>query len=42
MVVYPLSAVEEKAIRWVTRIIPVVAVSVILCLGAISFAAARV
>lgn len=38
MVVYPLSAAEEKAIRWAARIIPAVATAVVLLLSAISFA----
>ncbi len=38
MVVYPLSAAEDKAIRWAARVIPAVATTIILLLSAISFA----
>ncbi len=39
MVIYPLSAAEEIAVRWAARIVPVLATTVILLLGAISIAA---
>lgn len=40
MVIYPLSTVEDKTIRWAARVVPAVAVAVILFLGAISLASA--
>ncbi len=39
MVIYPLSAAEDIAVRWAVRIVPVLAATVILLLGAISIAA---
>ena len=42
MVVYPLSASEDLAIRWAARIVPVVAITIILLLGAMSVASAQV
>ena len=39
MVIYPLSLAEDIAIRWAVRFVPVLAVTVILLLGAISIAA---
>jgi hypothetical protein len=38
VIIYPLSSTEERMIRWASRIVPVIAASVILLLGAISFA----
>ncbi len=38
MVIYPLSAVEERLVWWVSRIAPVMAIAVIGFLGAISLA----
>lgn len=38
MVIYPLSTAEDRAIRWAARIIPALAIVVILLLGAISIA----
>ena len=38
VVIYPLSGAEDRAIRWAERIVPVVAIAVILFLGAISLA----
>jgi hypothetical protein len=40
VVVYPLSAAEDLTIRCVSRIVPVVAIAVILLLGAMSAASA--
>ena len=40
MVVYPLSLGEDLAIRWVARIVPASAITLILLLGAMSVAAA--
>jgi len=42
VVIYPLSSAEDIAIRWGTRIVPVVAIAVILLLGAISMASTQV
>ena len=42
MVVYPLSAAEDRLIRWAVRIVPVAAVAVILLLGAVSLASTQV
>ena len=42
MVVYPLSAIEDKAIWWASRIVPAVAAAIIVFLGAVSFAATQV
>lgn len=39
MINYPLSPSEDRAVRWISRVIPAVAVAVILFLGAISLAA---
>ena len=39
MVIYPLSAAEDRTIRWAARIVPAVATAVILLLSAISVAA---
>lgn len=36
MVIYPLSAGEDLTIRWAARIVPTLAISVIVLLGAIS------
>jgi DNA-binding CsgD family transcriptional regulator len=41
MIVYPLSNRESETIRWTSRIIPTLAVAVILFLGAVSLAAMR-
>ena len=38
MVIYPLSAAEDRTIRWAARIVPAVAIAVILYLGAASMA----
>ena len=38
MVIYPLSAAEDRAIRWAVRLIPALAIAVVLLLGAISIA----
>ena len=37
MIVYPLSAAEARAVRWLGRIVPVLAVAVILLLGVAAF-----
>lgn len=42
MVIYPLSAGEDRTVRWVSRIVPATAIAVILLLGAISFASVQV
>ena len=39
MVIYPLTQREDTTVRWTTRIIPAVAIALILFLGAISLAA---
>ena len=38
MAVSPLSAAEDRAIRWVVRLIPAVSVTIILLLGAATVA----
>ncbi len=40
MIIYPLSAIEEQAVRWVSPVAAVMAVVTTLFLGAISLAAA--
>jgi len=40
VVIYPLSAFENAAIRWARRIVPTVAIAVILFLTMISAASA--
>ena len=40
--IFPLSPGEDRAIRWATRILPVVAVAVTALLGVISVASAGV
>ena len=42
MVIFPLSALEETTIRWAVRIVPPVAIALILFLGAISLATLQV
>ena len=42
MVIYPLSAGEEWAIQWATRIVPATAIAIILFLGAMSIASMQV
>ena len=39
MVIFPLSAAEDRTIRWAVRLIPALAIAVVLFLGAISIAA---
>ncbi len=39
MLIYPLSNAEDRAVRWATRVVPAVAVAVILLMSAISAAA---
>ena len=41
MVIYPLSAAEETAIRWATRVVPALAMGAILFLTAITVASAQ-
>lgn len=41
MAVYPLSAAEDRLIRWAVRLIPIAAVAVIVLLGAISLASTQ-
>ncbi len=38
MAVYPLSAAEDRVIRWMVRVIPAVSVVIILLLGAATIA----
>ncbi len=38
MLIYPLSAVEDRAIRWASRIVPALSVAIILLMGAMSVA----
>ena len=38
MVIYPLSVAEDRMIRWVTRVVPPVAIAVIMFLSAITAA----
>lgn len=38
---YPLSITEETAIRWAVRIVPVVAMAVVLLLAAITMVSAQ-
>lgn len=38
MLIYPLSAAEDRTIRWVSRIVPALSVAIILLLGAMSVA----
>ena len=42
MVVYPLSGIEDLVVCWTARVVPVVAIAVILLLGAVSMAATQV
>lgn len=42
MVVYPLSTFEMKTVRWAARIVPAVAIALVLLLQAISLAATGV
>ncbi len=41
MVNYPLSSIEDRAIRWALRIAPPVAIAIVVLLGTISVAAAQ-
>ena len=41
MVVYPLSAAEERLIRWAGRIIPGATIALIVLMGAMSVASAH-
>ena len=36
--VYPLTMTEERMIRWVSRVVPIVAITIIGFLGALSVA----
>ena len=42
MVAFPLSAAEERVIRWASRLVPVAALAVIVLLGAMSVASTLV
>ena len=42
VVVYPLSMAEDIAIRWAARVVPVVAMAVILFLTVVTVASAQV
>lgn len=39
MIVYPLTPGESSTIRWVRRIVPLLAAAVIILLGVMTFAA---
>jgi hypothetical protein len=41
MPVFPLSALEERTVRWATRIVPAVTILLTIMLTAISIAAAQ-
>ena len=41
VVIYPLSVAEEIAIRWAARVVPAVAMAVILFLAAITVVSAQ-
>ncbi len=40
--IYPLSVREDRLVRWALRIMPTVAIVIILFLGAVSFASTQV
>ncbi len=40
MMIYPLTLTEEQVVRWAARVLPVMAVAVIVLLSAMSVAAA--
>lgn len=42
MVIYPLSTVEHRMLHWAASVVPVVAMAIMLLLGAMSVASAGV